>query len=223
MSIVSQIAKQYDELSGKEFRNILKNCMVEDFSTEQIKLPETVEKTLESLKSEKEMSFVNTNGIVQMKLGDYLKSTRPILRAFLNYIFFSLDMLAITEGKEKKDVKEKGKVKKKEKRKDSKLSKDQIKRNKSFWFEYAYRFKKLTTVSLILERANLLSMNCKPEINDTPQCLKGLLQFIEHFYTSGTNKRMRDEYEKEIKEYNPESFLHFYYEGEEHFKKKMKK
>jgi hypothetical protein len=181
MNIASIISGKYDNLINTVMRPLFRNCIVEDFQTETIKIKETIEKTCNSLKDP--------------KIKEQLDNCRPLARSFLNEIYFSIEELGFDFRNATLDD-----------------------NNAKFWFEFAYRLKKLVIVLIILERENLKGFGCKPEMTDCPQCLVDLSCFIEKYYKE--NGRFRIEYKAKLSKLKKDNPVRFYWEGEDFFVKK---
>jgi hypothetical protein len=123
-------------------------------------------------------------------LDDKLNTARTAVRGFLNQVYFSLPNLEFNDD-----------------------SSNKSRCNEMFWFDYAYRFKKVCTVMIILERANLLKFdkNAKPQKTDIPVCLSGLLRFIYAFYGVDWIDRMRQRYISHIDSISEFCIVHYYH------------
>jgi hypothetical protein len=179
MNIAALLSSKYDQISYTVMRPLFKNCLVEDFNKEIIDYKATIEKIQKALSGK--------------LIKEEIDKVRPLARAFLNEVHFSLEELSYPFKKTPLAC----------------HAKSHIAR---FWFEYAYRLKKLVAVLVILEKENLKAFGGIPEATDCPQALTFVGSFVEAFYIKGENKRLKEEYLKEMNEVKKmKLFMTYYY------------
>jgi hypothetical protein len=110
--------------------------------------------------------------------GLILKKYRPELIGWLNSVFFSMDQ----------------------------IHPNSCSMNLKWWWEMGHRIRKAITVSVVLEKYNLLGLGGKPQVNDIPQCLVELWDLLDYLDLVDAYKTIRYQHQHMVQKHKNQIF-----------------